>query len=200
MPTYAGSATEMGRNIMDLKRLRGPLVAAIGALLIGGGSIALANNPTASESPPTNAEQPGAPGTDTDTLEEGDQSGPDDEAGDAAEGAEPEGAEADEQDPNYAGRATIPVDESTMPEDEAAEAAALATLATLSQADAEAAALAAVPGTVGKAELDNENGFVIWSIEVTDAAGTVQDVKIDAGSGAVLGTEAGDDGEGGAED
>jgi uncharacterized membrane protein YkoI len=44
-----------------------------------------------------------------------------------------------------------------------------------------------------QAELDNENGFVVWSIEVRDAAGTVHDIKIDAGNAAVLGTEAGED-------
>lgn len=33
-----------------------------------------------------------------------------------------------------------------------------------------------------------------WSIEVRDAAGTVHDVKIDAGNAAVLGTQADEDG------
>lgn len=167
---------------MNLKRLRDPLVAALGALLIGGVSVAMASSHGAPASPPAvNAEEPsGLP--DTDTLEEGDQTGPDaDEAG------------ADAQEPSYAGTATITVDESTMPEDEAAEAAALASLATVSQADAEAAALAAVSGEIVQAELDNENGFVVWSIEVRDTAGTVHDVKIDAGNAAVLGTQAGGD-------
>ncbi len=175
---------------MNLKRLRDPLAAALGALLIGGVSVAMANSHGAPASPPAvNAEDPaGAP--DTDTLEEGDQTGPDTEATEASEADE---AGPDEQDPNHAGVATIAVDESTMPEDEAAEAAALAGLATVSQADAEAAALAAVSGEIMQAELDNENGFVVWSIEVRDAAGTVHDVKIDAGNAAVLGTEAGED-------
>ena len=136
-----------------------------------------------------NAEEP-AVGSDTDTLEEGDQTGGDSEA---AEDTEADEAGPEEQEPNYAGTATIAVDESTMPEDEAAEAAALAGLATVSQADAEAAALAVVSGDIMQAELDNENGFVVWSIEVRDAAGTVHDVKIDAGNAAVLGTEAGED-------
>ncbi len=175
---------------MNLKRLRDPLVAALGALLIGGVSVAMANSPGAPASPPAvNAEEPaGAP--DTDTLQEGDQTGADSES---AEGAEADEAGPDEQEPNYAGTATIAVDESTMPEDEAAEAAALGSLATLSQADAEAAALAAVSGDIVQAELDNENGFVVWSIEIRDAAGTIHDVKIDAGNAAVLGTEAGED-------
>lgn len=175
---------------MNLKRLRDPLVAALGALLIGGVSIAMANDHgTPTDPPAVNAEEPaGAP--DTDTLEDGDQTGADSEA---AEGTEADEAGPDEQEPNYAGAATIAVDESTMPQDEAAEAAALASLATISQADAEAAALATVSGEIVQAELDNENGFVVWSIEVRDAAGTVHDVKIDAGNAAVLGTQAGED-------
>jgi len=175
---------------MNLKRLRDPLVAALGALLIGGVSVAMANNHgTPTDAPAVNAEE-AAGGSDTDTLEEGDQIGGDSEA---AEDTEADEAGPEEQEPNYAGTATIAVDESTMPEDEAAEAAALAGLATVSQADAEAAALAAVSGDIMQAELDNENGFVVWSIEVRDAAGTVHDVKIDAGNAAVLGTEAGED-------
>lgn len=175
---------------MNLKRLRDPLVAALGALLIGGVSVAMANNHgTPTDAPAVNAEEPAA-GSDTDTLEQGDQTGVDSEA---AEDTEADEAGPEEQEPNYAGTATIAVDESTMPEDVAAEAAALAGLATVSQADAEAAALAAVSGDIMQAELDNENGFVVWSIEVRDAAGTVHDVKIDAGNAAVLGTEAGED-------
>ncbi len=181
---------------MNLKRLRDPLAAALGALLIGGVSVAMANNHgTPTDLPAVNAEEP-AGGSDTDTVEDGDQTGADSEAAEdaeAAEGTEADEAGPDEQEPNYAGVATIAVDESTMPEDEAAEAAALSSLATISQADAEAAALAAVSGEIVQAELDNENGFVVWSIEVRDAAGTIHDVKIDAGDAAVLGTEAGDD-------
>ncbi|MGI8829494.1 MAG: PepSY domain-containing protein [Candidatus Limnocylindria bacterium] len=175
---------------MNLKRLRDPLVAALAALLIGGVSVAMANNHgTPTDALAVNAEEP-AGGSDTDTLEEGDQTGADNEA---AEDTEADEAGPEEQEPNYAGTATIAVDESTMPEDEAAEAAALAGLATVSQDAAEAAALAAVSGDILQAELDNENGFVLWSIEVRDAAGIVHDVKIDAGNAAVLGTEAGED-------
>ena len=173
---------------MNLKRMRDPLVAAVGALLIAGVSVAMANNHAAPASPAAvNAEEPaGAP--DTDTLQEGDQTSPD------GEGSEADAAGPDEQDPNYAGTATIAIDESTLPQDEAAEAGALASLATVSKADAEAAALATVSGEIVKTELDNENGFAIWSIEIRDAAGTVQDVKVDAGNAAVLGTDSGEDG------
>lgn len=60
---------------MNLKRLRGPLV--LGALLIGGVSVAMANcHGTPIDAPAVNAEEP-AGGSDTDTLEEGDQTGAD---------------------------------------------------------------------------------------------------------------------------
>lgn len=171
---------------MNLKRLRDPLVAALGALLIAGASIAMANTPPDQSNAPavTAEEQAGA--LDTDNLQEGDQTEADGDADDATEVDE---AGTDVQEPNYAGSATIAVDESTLPEDEAAEAAALASLATVSQADAESAALAAVSGEIIQSEVDNENGFVVWSIEVRDDAGTVHDVTIDAGNGQVLGTE-----------
>lgn len=175
---------------MNLKRMRDPVVAAVGALLIAGVSVAMANNHAAPASPPAvNAEGP-AGAADTDTLQEGDQTTPD---GEGTEGSEADESGPDEQDPNYAGTATIPVDESAMPEDEAAEGAALASLATVSQTDAEAAALATVSGEVVKSELDNENGFAVWSVEIRDAAGSVQDVKVDAGNAAVLGTDSGED-------
>ena len=57
-----------------------------------------------------------------------------------------------------------------------------------------AAAIAAVPGTAGDVELENENGNVVYGVEVTTANGTV-DIKIDAGNAKVLQTEK-EDGEG----
>jgi uncharacterized membrane protein YkoI len=69
---------------------------------------------------------------------------------------------------------------------EADEAAALQTKATITSAQAEAAALAANPGaTVVKAELDNEDGFLVYSVELSNG----MDVKVDAGNGKVLHTE-----------
>ncbi|MEA2651847.1 MAG: hypothetical protein QOI85_1568 [Chloroflexota bacterium] len=169
---------------MNIKRFRDPLVAALGALLIAGVSVAMANSPSAAASAPAASAEDPAGAADTDTIEDG---APD------TEGAEADEAGPDEQDPNYAGKATILVDESTLPEDEAAEGAALAALATVSQADAESAALGAVNGEVVTAELGNENGYVVWSVEVRDAAGMSTEVAIDAGSGDVLGTQAGGD-------
>lgn len=99
--------------------------------------------------------------------------------------------EADEevQEPSYTG--SIMVDDAQyegMSEDE--EAAALEELAVLSAADAEAAALAANPGTTAvQVELDNENGVVVYSVELSNGL----DVKVDAGNGQILHTEQSDE-------
>lgn len=76
---------------MNLKRLSGPLVAAIATMLLAGGSVALATDPSVPPaSADTTAEEPGTSGPDTDNVQ--DESGADD----AAEAADPaEAAEAD---------------------------------------------------------------------------------------------------------
>jgi len=91
------------------------------------------------------------------------------------------------QSPSYTG--SIPVDQAQYEGvSEADEAAALQGKATISAADAEAAALAANPGaTVVKTELDNENGVLVYSVELSSG----MDVKVDAGNGSVLYTEQG---------
>ncbi|MDE0803517.1 MAG: PepSY domain-containing protein, partial [Acidimicrobiales bacterium] len=109
-------------------------------------------------------------------------------------------AEQDEsQDPNLNGSIQTPEDESLS---EADEAKALEGLAKISPADAEQAALAAVPGgTVnGAASLENENGSVVYEVDVTDANGQSVEVKVDAGNGDVLDQEAGDSEDEGSED
>lgn len=75
---------------------------------------------------------------------------------------------------------------------EQAEAQALRSKATVSPAEARSAALAAVPGTPGQIELDNENGNVVYSVEITKADGSKLDVKVDAGNSTVLHQEADD--------
>jgi len=91
------------------------------------------------------------------------------------------------QSPSYTG--SIPVDQAQYEGvSEADEAAALQGKATISAADAEAAALAANPGaTVVKTELDNENGVLVYSVELSSGL----DVKVDAGNCSVLHTEQG---------
>jgi len=75
------------------------------------------------------------------------------------------------------------------------ESATLAPLATVTSDQASAAAVAAQPGTVVKVELENENGNVVYGVEIDTGNGRV-DVKVDAGNGTVLATQAdGHDGE-----
>jgi len=98
----------------------------------------------------------------------------------------------DVQDPAYESSVTAPESEG---QSEADEAAALEGLATITPDQARDAALAVVPGTAGDVELDNENGNVVYSVEITDANGKVIDVKVDPGNATVLHQDAGDDAE-----
>ena len=100
-----------------------------------------------------------------------------------------ESVDSQVQEPNYVGSIKIT---DTNAKDEASEGATLQGLAKISQAEAENAALVKVQGTVVKTSLDNENGYLVYSVEIKDAAGKVSDVKIDAGSGTVLTVEASD--------
>jgi len=167
-------------------------LAAIALLVVGAmGAFAtrsFAQGPT----PPAvtqDVEDP-ATGPDTDSVQE--------EVGQQVEDGQPDAAEApgtpDDgvQEPSYTG--SISVDQAqTEGMSEADEAAALQGKATISAADAEAAALAANPGaTVVKSELDNENGALVYSVELDNGA----DVKVDAGNGAILFTDSGADNEG----
>jgi uncharacterized membrane protein YkoI len=70
---------------------------------------------------------------------------------------------------------------------EHAEAARYMELAKIDAGKAMAAAQARVPGKVLSAALDNENGNLVYSVVITPTAGgPSQDVKVDAGNGAVL--------------
>ncbi|MGQ9503213.1 MAG: PepSY domain-containing protein [Candidatus Oleimicrobiaceae bacterium] len=100
------------------------------------------------------------------------------------------------QAPSYAG--SIVVDQARFEGmSEADEAAALQGMAIISADQAKAAAEAANPGaTAVKVELDNENGTLVYSVELSNGL----DVKVDAGNGAVLHTEQADADEAGAAD
>ncbi|GEM_PF-3385913 len=94
----------------------------------------------------------------------------------------------EEAQPSYTGSITVPQDLSGQTEVE--EAAKLASLARISADQARAAALAGFPGaTVQNVELGNENGTLIFSVQLVDKGGQAQDVKVDAGNGAVLQVE-----------
>lgn len=95
----------------------------------------------------------------------------------------------DHENPDVKGSIQVPEQEGAeTDESEAAEAAALQAAATITPDQAKQAALAAVPGTAGEVELDNENGSVVYSVEIT-ANGTTTDVTVDAGNGKVLAQE-----------
>lgn len=129
--------------------------------------------------------QEAATDVDTDNVEE--------QAGEQVEDGQPDTAEApgaedagrDEKAPSYTG--SITVDQAaTEGMSEADETATLQSQAIISAADAEAVALAANPGaTVVKTELDNENGVLVYSVEMSNGV----DVKVDAGTGSILFTD-----------
>jgi uncharacterized membrane protein YkoI len=58
--------------------------------------------------------------------------------------------------------------------------------AKLSSNEAEAIAVKAVPGTVKDSELEDEDGTVVYGVEVHTADGKVKDVKVDAKTGKVV--------------
>jgi hypothetical protein len=70
--------------------------------------------------------------------------------------------------------------------------AEFAKYAKVAQQEAEAAALAALPGKVVKAKLDDEDGYLVWQIDVKHATG-VTEVAVDAGNAKILAMEAEDD-------
>lgn len=172
-------------------------LAAIALLVVGAmGAISLkvfaqtANPPAAQAQDIENQ----AAGPDTDNVEE--------QVGEQVEDGQPDGDEASEseapgapddslQEPSYTG--SVAVDQTaTEGMSEADESAAMQGQATISAADAEATALAANPGaTVLKTELDNENGALVYSVELSNGA----DVKVDAGNASILFTDSGVDSE-----
>lgn len=129
--------------------------------------------PEATESTATGATEPtdvpGSEGTEAAHTE-----GVDDPAGDQAG--------QDEQEPLYSSSISVPeTQDDNLSESD--EAAALAGLAKITADEAAAAALAANPGTtVVKTELENENGALVYSVELDNGL----DVKVDAGNAAIL--------------
>ena len=97
------------------------------------------------------------------------------------------------QEPAYTGSVQAPAGDENVTEAE--EAGQLEGLATITAEEATAAAAKSVPGDVAEVELDNENGSVVYSVEITDADGRDIDVKVDAGNGNILDQQADDDGD-----
>ena len=98
----------------------------------------------------------------------------------------------EKQYPSYVG--TIPVSENQNQNlTEAQEAKMLQSLAKITPDQAKNAALAKVNGTVINIHLDNENGYLVYSVVIKSSNGITYDVKVDAGSAAVLFIEKGVD-------
>ena len=77
-------------------------------------------------------------------------------------------------------------DSAEIPDNETADAAALASKAKITADQAKAAALAANPGASAvKVKLDDENGTIVYSVELSTGA----DVKVDAQSAKIVGTD-----------
>jgi uncharacterized membrane protein YkoI len=106
-----------------------------------------------------------------------------------AQGLTATDAGADKQSPSYSSSILVN-DTQNEGMTEANESAALAGLATITPEQAKNSALNAYPGaTVIKVKLDNENGAVVYSVELDNGL----DVKIDTGNGDVLYSDSGND-------
>jgi uncharacterized membrane protein YkoI len=149
-------------------------VALAAVLVAGGASIA-----AASSSSPTTAASSAPAGqarTDGETAD-----GPDGGADSAQEG----------QDATFTGSVPAPAETEQAGGTETAasdpqEKAALEKLAAVTPQAAEQAAVAAVPGTISATDLGNEDGFVVYSVDIKGSDGSVTEVKIDAGNASVL--------------
>lgn len=87
-------------------------------------------------------------------------------------------------------KGSISVAEPAQEESDAAEAAKLAKLATVDKKAANAAAVDTVPGSsVVETDLEEEDGFLVYEVDVKDTAGVTTEVIIDAGNTKVLASE-----------
>jgi hypothetical protein len=89
---------------------------------------------------------------------------------------------ANDQDPSYVSSIRVSEDAS---DDQ------LSGLANITADQAETAALAGVPGVALATKLDNENGNVVYAVEIDTGSG-VKEVKVDAGNGNILHIESDD--------
>ncbi len=64
--------------------------------------------------------------------------------------------------------------------------AGFASMAKISMDTAINAALKQVQGKVLKAELENENGYLVYGVEIAKTDHQIADIKVDAGNGKVL--------------
>jgi uncharacterized membrane protein YkoI len=74
-------------------------------------------------------------------------------------------------------------------ESDLAEDHELEGLAKVERAGAEEAALREIPGEATSTEIEEEYGYVVWVVNVTDIEGDRHEVTVDAGNGEVLARE-----------
>ncbi len=67
--------------------------------------------------------------------------------------------------------------------------AGLAQMAKIPMNSAIDSALKQVPGKVLRAELENENGYLVYGVEIVKTDNQIVDVKVDAGNGMILRTD-----------
>ena len=96
---------------------------------------------------------------------------------------------------NTSASAATPVSNSKVEVTDQQEQKQLAKEATITKEEATKAALKEVAGKAAKTELEDEDGKVVYGVEVTDDQGKKQDVKVDAKTGKVLKVEAADENE-----
>ena len=151
------------------------LIVALGVLLAGGGTAgvlaAQSRQPGAQSQRERSREEDRVPYRSSIQVpdDEADEQGEHDEADSEAKGSESTEGQEDS-------------------EVERQDATMLQSLARITVEQAKTAALTAVPGTVSRAGIENEDGNLVYGVRVRTAAG-VQDVKVDAGNGKILHVE-----------
>jgi uncharacterized membrane protein YkoI len=171
-----------------MKKLTGKskwLMVGLLAVAIGGAGVALTAMAQGEHGKQGSKEQEKAKYRST--IQVPDDSNEREEAGDSEEGENKEENKAAEANEANESQDREDGDEA---EDraEGAESERLKSLARITPEQASAAALAQVPGTVTKVELENEDGNVVYGVEIKTAHGE-SDVKVDAGDGRVLHVE-----------
>jgi uncharacterized membrane protein YkoI len=113
--------------------------------------------------------------------------------GGAAVAAEQGALPGQVEDPNITGTVSAPGGNEGAEGHENEADGQLEGLARIDRAAAEKAALGAVPGEVKETELENENGFVVYGVEIQGKDGRLHEVNVDAGNGKILAREMEDD-------
>jgi len=109
----------------------------------------------------------------------------DSENSDPAPGASGGDTDTEDQEPAYISSIRVSGNDND-------DYAQLSKLAKITSDQAEKDALDEVPGKVIETELENENGNVVYAVEIDTGSG-IKEVKVDAGNGSILLVEDDDD-------